>query len=264
MVRPHGGPQSIGVGEIRSGPREAHRGEHSRDESERAAVGIVAEHDVVARRQRAQQCVLGRHARGEGQAVGGTLQRRKALLERLAGRVVGSGVLIAPVDPGLFLHEGRGERDRCHDCAAGGVVTLTGPDRTSLEAEHLGIGEKVIGHRSGSLGVEEVEDIGRGDDRTGAAAIEHEHCRARLGISTARATGWPAPMVGNGAAMTSSTVLSSTASVSKASSIRRNSETEPAISAAASGISPLPTGNCDTPLSRMIATASLTFWWGCT
>ena len=59
---PHGGPQGIGVGEICSGPCETHRGEHSRDESERAAVGIISEHDVVAWRQRAQQRVLGRHA----------------------------------------------------------------------------------------------------------------------------------------------------------------------------------------------------------
>ena len=61
-----------------------------------AAVRVVRDHHVVAGlADRPQQGVLGRQAAGEGQPAPAALQRRQALLERVAGRVAGAAVLVA-------------------------------------------------------------------------------------------------------------------------------------------------------------------------
>ena len=76
----------------------------SRHETERAAVGVVGEHDVVTgREQRAQHRVLGGHAAREREAVRSALQRCDARLERGARRVARAPVLEAAVlaDRGL-------------------------------------------------------------------------------------------------------------------------------------------------------------------
>ena len=61
-----------------------------------AAVRVVRDHHVVARpAHRPQQGVLGRQAAGEGQPAPAALERRQALLQRVAGRVAGAAVLVA-------------------------------------------------------------------------------------------------------------------------------------------------------------------------
>src|ERR687892_255981 len=72
------------------------------------------------------------------------------------------------------------------------------------------------------------------------------------------------PIVGSGGPITFSTGSPIRAGSWKARSMSASSSTAPRISAAASGISPLATGSCDTPKPRMTFTARRTVSWGWT
>ena len=85
------------VGEVDRGVLDAPRPEHLVDQPERAAVGVVRDDDVVARRQQhAQQHVGGAHPRPERDGVPPALQRGEALLQRGAGGVGASGSTRSP------------------------------------------------------------------------------------------------------------------------------------------------------------------------
>src|SRR5215472_9751719 len=78
----------------------------------------------------AQQAVLGRHTGGEGERLGATLQRGKALLQRGPGRVRGPGVFVtAPQPAHAVLGVGGDLVDRRDHGAGGRVRLLPGPAR---------------------------------------------------------------------------------------------------------------------------------------
>ena len=74
--------------EIRVGEAVALRSEHLREEPVGAAVHVVHRHRKLARRDELEHRGDRGHARGEGEAVLGLLERRQALLERGARQVV--------------------------------------------------------------------------------------------------------------------------------------------------------------------------------
>ena len=89
LVAP-GGVDRGRIGEVDGAPLDAGAGEHLGDEAVGAAVGVVGDHDVVARSQEPEHGVLGRHARREREAARRAFERRDAHLERAAGGVAGA------------------------------------------------------------------------------------------------------------------------------------------------------------------------------
>ena len=78
---------------------------------------------MVSGSQHADQCVLGGHAAGEGEAVGGSLQSGHAALQRGPRGVGGAGVLVAEVLARGGLHVSGGQMDGDSD-GPGGLVGL--------------------------------------------------------------------------------------------------------------------------------------------
>src|SRR5690606_27848722 len=77
-------------------PLHAPAGDHLREETERAAVGVVGDHHVVTRaEQRTQQAVLGRQSGRERKAAAAALEGGEVLLQRGTGRVGAAAVLVA-------------------------------------------------------------------------------------------------------------------------------------------------------------------------
>ena len=144
------------------------------DQPVRAAVDVVAEHDVVAGLQhRAQQRVLGREPRGERERALAALERGELRLERGAGRVAGAAVLVAAAQPAdAVLHERRGLVDRRDDRAGRRVELLAGVDGARGEA----VAAVVIVCFSSVVGsvAEEVEEVLPGEHRDGLAVLGHQ------------------------------------------------------------------------------------------
>ena len=86
----------------------ADAGENLLEEPAGPAVDVLAEQDVPPRRQRPGHRVLRGHARGEGEAVRGLLERRQGRLQGAPGGIGRTGVLVALVGPHLLLDVGGG------------------------------------------------------------------------------------------------------------------------------------------------------------
>ena len=82
----------VDVGEV-----EPELAPHALEQPERAAVGVVADDEVVARLEPGQDGVDGRHARGEGERRGAGFDGREVALERHARRVLRAAVFEALV-----------------------------------------------------------------------------------------------------------------------------------------------------------------------
>ena len=111
------------------------------EDAEGAAVDVVGGEDVVPRLEQVEERVGGGQPRGEGERVRRPLQRRQAALQRVAGGVVRPRVLVTLVLARAGLHVRRGQVDRRHDGAGGGVRPLPGVDGEGLEGELA-----VVGH----------------------------------------------------------------------------------------------------------------------
>src|SRR5690606_7773453 len=109
--------------------------EHLVDQPERAAVRVVAEHDVPTHRHLPQHRVARREAARERHAVARPLQRRDARFERGARRVARARVLVALVLADGTLRERRRQRDGRDDRAGGGIRWLPDVDGPGLEPE---------------------------------------------------------------------------------------------------------------------------------
>ena len=129
---------SVEVGQVDGGPGDPERSPHLGDQAERAAVGVVAEHDPLAGTDEPQHVVLGGQPAGERQPVTGGLQRGDARLQRGARRVARAGVLEAAVVADAVLGERGRQRDRRHDRARHRVRRLTGVHGTGVEPERRG------------------------------------------------------------------------------------------------------------------------------
>ena len=131
-------PQRGHVGEVDRGVLDAPRPEHLVDQPERAAVRVVRDHDVVARRQQhAQQDVGGAHPRPERDGVPPAFQRGEALLQRGAGGVGATRVLVARPGAAHAVLRVRGRRVDREDHRAGGRVgCLARVDRLGRKAVH--------------------------------------------------------------------------------------------------------------------------------
>ncbi len=68
--------------------------EHLVEEAEGPTVDVVGVDDVVAGVEQVEEGVGGGETGGEGETVLRSLQRRQAVLQRVAGEVVGAGVLV--------------------------------------------------------------------------------------------------------------------------------------------------------------------------
>src|SRR5690606_35876082 len=168
---PEGGLDGVGVGEVEEGEGEAERLEHLRHEAEGAAVEVVRRDDVVAGAERLEEGVGGGDAGGEGDAVGGPLERGEVALEGRPRGVRDAGVLVAVVDAGGLLDVRAREVDRRHDGAGGGVRVLAGVDGARAEAGPAG-GRAVLGGRIGGAG---------GGAGGGHGAVEGRGWRGRRG-----------------------------------------------------------------------------------
>ena len=127
------------VGQVGRGPRQPERAPHPGDQPERAAVGVVAEHDAPPGRDEAQHVVLGGQPAGEGEPVTRRLERRHARLERGACRVARPGVLVAAVAADAVLGERRRQRDRRHHRAGRRIGRLPGVHGAGVEPERGGV-----------------------------------------------------------------------------------------------------------------------------
>ena len=106
------------------------------EEPEGAAVGVVGDHDVVARHeQRTQQAVLGGQAGGEGEAAAAALQGGEVLLQGGTGRVRAAAVLVAAAQSADAVLLVRGHLvDGRYDRPGRRVGGLPRVDREGLEA----------------------------------------------------------------------------------------------------------------------------------
>src|ERR687898_3189574 len=240
------------IGEVDRLPRVAGRAVDLVDQPVGAAVGVVPEHDAVGRPELAQYRVLGRHAGGERERVAPALERGQARLQRVAGGVAAAAVLPASVLADGPLGERGGHADRGDDGTARRVGRLPGVDGAGVEPEVV-----PPAARLGWTAIARLAHVPACDrwlstslrlsTTWGRPPANTTNAAARSRSSTARASGWPMPMVGSRGPITFSTCSSITVGSRKARSIRLSSSTAPRISAAASGIVPLATGTCDTP-----------------
>ena len=98
--------------------RRAGRPVDALEVAERAAVDVVADEDLLARRRELGDGRRRRRAAGERDAVAAALEVRHRALEALAGRVLAAGVLVAAAwPPDAVLGEGRRLVDRRRDRA---------------------------------------------------------------------------------------------------------------------------------------------------
>ena len=104
--------RGIHVGEV-----EAELAAHALEETERAAVGVVADDEMVAGFEPRQDGVDGGHARGEGKRGRAALDRCEVGFERHAGGVLGAAVFESLVLAESLLHVGGGLIDRRDDGA---------------------------------------------------------------------------------------------------------------------------------------------------
>ena len=84
----------------------------------RAAVHVLAAHDVIAGRQQLHHGVERREPRAEGESMMTTFECRDVAFECLARRITRARVLVALVAPQPILHVRRGLIDRLHHGAA--------------------------------------------------------------------------------------------------------------------------------------------------
>ena len=100
------------VAHVHEGEREAQLAVDPLHQPVGAAVHVLAADDVVARPKQLEDRVERREPGAEGEAVGRPLEAGHVALERLAGGVLGAGVLVALVLAERRLHVGRGLVDR--------------------------------------------------------------------------------------------------------------------------------------------------------
>jgi hypothetical protein len=115
----NGRTHGVEVRQLRRGVGDPPLREDLVDEPERAAIGVVGDHDVVPGPQdRPQGTVGGGHARAERPPIVGFLDRGQRRFERGAGRIAGAGVLVSTAQPAdTVLGEGGTGIDRCIDGA---------------------------------------------------------------------------------------------------------------------------------------------------
>ena len=103
------------VAHVGEGEREAEVGVDALHQAMGTAVDVGAADDVVTRLEELEDRIERRESGAEGEAEAAALEARDVALERLAGRVLGAGVLVALVPAEPFLGVGRGLVDRRHD-----------------------------------------------------------------------------------------------------------------------------------------------------
>jgi hypothetical protein len=104
------------------------------EEAERAAVHVLAAHDVVARFEQLHDRVDAAGAAGEREAVATALERGDVALQRLARRIFAARVLVPLVLAERVLHIRRRQINRRHDRAGERLRALAGVDRPRREA----------------------------------------------------------------------------------------------------------------------------------
>ena len=132
---PTAAADGVEVGHVHGGVADAPLPQHAADQAVGAAVGVVAEHDVVAGAgERADQRVLGGQARAEGVGVGAAFERRQLFLQRVTGGVGAAAVFVAvaqPADPVLGVRGG--EVHGRHHGAGARLEGLAGVDGAGVE-----------------------------------------------------------------------------------------------------------------------------------
>ena len=103
------------------------------EQPERAAVGVVAHHHVVAGLEPGEDSVDGGHARGEGEAGHAGFDGREVALERHSRRILRAAVLVALVLAQALLDVGGGLVNRRDDGARGWVGLLAGMNADGAE-----------------------------------------------------------------------------------------------------------------------------------
>src|SRR5215472_10282508 len=231
----------------------------------------------------AQQAVLGRHTGGEGERLGATLQRGKALLQRGPGRVRGPGIFVtAPQPAHAVLGVGGDLVDRRDHGAGGRVRLLPGVDGQGLEpagprlpGPARAVSAAPVPARAvpaGALPAHEVPPA-RNARRScgvimpaGRPSTSTTAAPAFSSASTALLTCSPEPTMGSGGDMCSPTGSWGRARPETSASSRSRSTTEPMTSATITGGSSFITGSWDTLYSRRmaIAAATVSSGWACT
>lgn len=126
-----------GIGGIDDGQLDTPLAVVMMQEAIHAAVGIVAEDDVVTwTNKNPNEGIDGRHARGETAGILGILQRREGLLQRMNGGIGHAPVLIAAAQlrETILLVRGGGI-DRYVDGSHVGIRLVTGMDGTGGKAK---------------------------------------------------------------------------------------------------------------------------------
>ena len=104
------------------------------EETERAAVGVVADDEVIAGFEPGQDRVDRGHARGEGERGRAALDGGEVGLERHARGILRAAVFEALVLAESLLHVGGGLIDRRDDGAGGRIGCLAGVNADRAEA----------------------------------------------------------------------------------------------------------------------------------
>ena len=133
----------FGPGGVDEAEGETHRLEHLLEESIGSPVEVVHGNGVVGGSQKPHDGRLGRHARGEGQAVAPALERGDAGLQRGPGRVAGPRILVAAVLAQLRLGIGGRLEDGNHDRPGRRLRLLAGVNGPGREAG-LGLGHREV------------------------------------------------------------------------------------------------------------------------
>ena len=109
-----------------------------------AAIKIIARHNMGAGIQELQDRTRGGHAGGGAEAGDAVFQIGHTIFQGPAGRVAGSGILIALMFTRALLHIGRGGIDGGHDGAGHGIWALAGMDGAGGEALAVLFGHGVL------------------------------------------------------------------------------------------------------------------------
>src|SRR5205807_7780014 len=134
-----------GRGHVANLPRvdEAELESHARpDEGHlavRAAVYVVAAHDVVARGEQLQHAIHGGESRREGKTVAPAFERGDVALERFARRVARAGVFVTLVPPQSVLDIRGRLIDRRHHGAGEGVGDFPGVHGAGCKARRQAV-----------------------------------------------------------------------------------------------------------------------------
>jgi hypothetical protein len=131
---------------VDEGELEPELGVHPRHQPHAAAVDVLPAHHVVPGLEQLEQRIERRQAGSEGEAMSRSFEARHVAFQSLAGRVLGSGVLVALMPAECLLDVGRCLVNRRHHCAGQRIGILAGMNGTGGKTE-VGVLGARAGHR---------------------------------------------------------------------------------------------------------------------